>query len=111
MAQWFQQGCVDVIQLDEQLIIEDIDTLQPIIFNPLKERLPQVIVDLRRLRIIDSAGLNLLCDVQEQVQRRGGTIRFAAANPLIRDVFRVTGLDEEFALYPDLITAAGAFAR
>jgi anti-anti-sigma factor len=111
MAQWFQQGCVDVIQLDEQLIIEDVETLRPLMLNPLNERLPQVVVDLRRLRIIDSAGLNLLCEVQEHVQRRGGTIRFAAPNPLIRDVFRVTGLDEEFSLYPDVITAAGAFAR
>ncbi|MEZ6134989.1 MAG: STAS domain-containing protein [Pirellulaceae bacterium] len=110
MVQRYKQGCVDVIQLDERATIDELEEVQAELDRVLHERLAQVVVDLRRVRLIDSAGLELLQDTQVRALRRGGAVRFAAASPLLRDVFRVTGLDQEFAIHSDVATAAGAFA-
>ncbi len=110
MAQSYKQGSVDVIQLEERLTIEGLQSATGMFELILKERMPQVVVDLRRVKLIDIAGLELLCDSQQRCLRQGGAIRLAAAGPLLRDVLRVTGLDQEFSMHADVSSAAGAFA-
>ncbi len=109
--QSYQQGCVDVYPLDERLTLDEVDAFRPLLAGALAQRLPQVVIDLRRVRLIDSAGLELLCEIQSACIRRGGAMRLAAPSALLLDVLRVTGLDEEFDLHQDVVTAAGAFAR
>lgn len=110
MIQRYQQGCIEVVQLDERLTVAEIDDVDTVLTAAIGERLPQVVVDLRRVRLIDSAGLEMLCDAQEKCQSRGGSIRIAAVNVVLRDVLRITELDQAISVHPDVITAAGAFA-
>lgn len=110
MPKRYQQGCVEVIQLDERLTLGELDVVRPLMGPALQERLPQIVADLRRVRIIDSAGLELLSEIQASCLRRGGMLRLAGANALLRDVLRVTGLDQDFTLHADVVAAAGAFA-
>ena len=110
MVQRYKQGCVEVIQLDERLTVDEVGAAQVEFSGVLQERMPQVVVDLRRLRLIDSAGLEMLWDSQINCLRRGGAIRLASVGPLLRDVLRVTGLDQEFSIHSDVANAAGAFA-
>lgn len=111
MPQSYQQGCVNVISLDERLTNDEAATLQPLLVGATKHRLPQLILDLRRVRVVDSAGLELLCEVHASCLARGGMLRIASAGTLVRDVLRVTGLDEELGLCDDVVSAAGAFAQ
>ncbi len=110
MPQRYQQGCVDVIQLDEKLTTQEVAHVQSLLQAAIGERLPQVVADLRRVRVIDSAGLELLFDSQQACLKRGGTMRLASASVLVQEVFRITGLGQEFSQYPDVVAAAGAFA-
>lgn len=111
MARCFQQGCVDVIQLDERLTLDEADEVSALLNAAQRERLPQVVVDLRRLRLLDSAGLELLSEARSNCMRRGGALRLAGASALVRDVLRVTGLEHQFAIDVDVVSAAGAFAK
>jgi anti-anti-sigma factor len=110
MPQRYQQGCVDVIRCDEKLIAGEVAELQVLLEHSVSKRLPQIVADLRRVRIIDSVGLELLYDTQKECLSRGGVLRLAAAGALVKEVLRVTGLEQEFELHPDVISAAGAFA-
>ncbi|MDP1561244.1 MAG: STAS domain-containing protein [Pirellulaceae bacterium] len=110
MPRRYQQGCVDVIQLDEKLTSQELPQVRALLEAAINERLPQVVADLRRVRVIDSAGLELLFDAQQSCLERGGTIRLASAGALVQDVLRITGLAQEFTQYPDVVAAAGAFA-
>ena len=110
MIQRYKQGCVEVIQLEERMTLDEMEVAQVEFAAVLQERMPQVVVDLRRVRLIDSAGLELLLNSQTDCLRRGGAIRLASAGPLLRDVLRVTGLDQEFSLHIDVASTAGAFA-
>jgi anti-anti-sigma factor len=110
MPQRYQQGCVDVIQLDEKLTLQELPQVRALLESAINERLPQIVADLRRVRVIDSAGLELLFDAQQSCLQRGGTIRLASAGGLVLDVLRITGMNQEFTQYPDVVAAAGAFA-
>lgn len=64
MPQSYQQGCVEVIRLDDRLTLDEVDEARPLLFAAMQDKLPQIVIDLRRVRLIDSAGLELLSDVQ-----------------------------------------------
>lgn len=110
MSKRYQQGCVEVIQLNERLTAEELPEVELLLKEALKGRLPQVVLDLRRVRLIDSAGLELLLDAQQRSVARGGAVQLAAPSALIRDILRITGVDEEMSLHNDVVSAAGAFA-
>jgi|688.fasta_scaffold00669_25 anti-anti-sigma factor len=110
MTQHYQQGCVDVVQLDERLTGDELPAIDPVLSATLTGRLPQLVIDLRRLRLIDSTGLEMLYQLHVQALRRGGAVHLAAPSPLIRDVMRITGMDQELAVHRDVVAAAGAFA-
>jgi anti-anti-sigma factor len=110
VANRFQQGCVDVVQLDERLTLDEVDSVRALLLDAVQGKLPQVVVDLRRVRLVDSAALELLCDIGAACRQRGGVMRLAGAGPLVRDVLRITGLDRRFPMHDDFASAAGAFA-
>lgn len=107
----YQLGSIEVVQLDERLTLDEVDLVRPLLHQSIQNRLPQVIVDVRRLLLIDSAGLELLIDSAGQCARRGGRLRLSGASALLQDVLRITGLDQQLELDSDVVSAAGAFAR
>lgn len=110
MAQRYLQGCVEVVQLDERLTVEEVSAVNSLLASVLGNRLPQVIFDLRKVRLIDSAGLELLHRVHLHCMSRGGAVQVASPTPNVREILRITGLDTKLSLHRDVLSAAGAFA-
>lgn len=110
MASSYQQGCVEVIPLDDRLTMEEVEDVRQVVQHAMRHHLPQLVMDLRRVRLIDSAGLELLCEVHASCLLRGGMLRLAAASPLVCEILRITGLADELSLFPDVVSAAGVFA-
>ncbi|MBQ1023450.1 STAS domain-containing protein [Micromonospora sp. C95] len=67
-----------------------------------------VLVDLGRTDLLDSTALGLLVRAHRGAAERGATLCVASNSPLIRQVLRVTRLDEVF---PVADTRADALAR
>ena len=111
MPRKYQQGCVDVIALDDRLTGDEAQQLHALVAETVHTGLPQIVIDLRSVRLIDSAGLESLCDANDACRRRGGEMRVASANRVVRDVLRITGVDEQFGVCDDVIVAAGEFAQ
>ena len=111
MPKKYQQGCVDVIALDDRLTSENVEEARGALTESLRAGVPQMIVDLRMVRFVDSAGLECLCEVHAASRQRGGELRLASPGRLVRDVLRITGLDELLGVSEDVIAAAGEFAQ
>lgn len=67
-----------------------------------------VIVDLRGLSFIATAGLGELLSFREQLAARGDALHLAGADAHIADMFRRTRLGELFPMFPDADTAIAA---
>ncbi len=72
---------------------------------------PHVVLDLGQVPLIDSAGLEMLLDVQEEFQRRGGAMKLAAGQGLCREILGVTGVGAQFELYSEVTSAVGSFVQ
>ena len=72
---------------------------------------PRAVLDLERIPLIDSAGMEMLLDVQEDFQRRGGALKLAGRNPLCQEILAVTGVGSHFEVFSDAASAVGSFVQ
>lgn len=111
MFQRKKQGAIDVIEGKESLVLDQLEHLQQLIDECLDGGQPMAVIDLGRVKLIDSAGLELLVDAQERYEERGGVIKLAAPNTLCQDILSVSGVSEIFDVYEDVAAAVGSFLR
>ena len=67
-----------------------------------------VIVDLDKVGFIDSSGLGVLVGALRRSREAGGDLRIVSARDTVVKIFRITGLDRVFPVYPTLDEARGA---
>jgi anti-anti-sigma factor len=74
------------------------------------EAQPRVLVlDLRRLKFLDSTGLRLILAAHARALKRGGRLSIVQGTDAVRRIFRLTGVIERLNIFDDL-TAAEALA-
>lgn len=67
-----------------------------------------LVVDLSRVRFLDSTGLGVLVGRLKLTRSRGGSLRLVAVEEKVLKVFGITGLDKVFEIYPTLDEALAA---
>lgn len=65
----------------------------------------RVVLDLSQLTYISSAGLRLLLKLGKQVKEAGGRLVVAALQPMVEEVFQMTGFDKMFEIAADATEA------
>jgi anti-anti-sigma factor len=103
------QGAVDVITGGDRISGEHVGELASMLEARLERGQPQVVLDLQAVAVIDSAGLELLLDVQEKYQRMGGALKLASPGAICREVLKCTGVGARFEIYPDTRKAVRSF--
>jgi anti-anti-sigma factor len=111
MFEKMRQGAVDIISGDEPLVGDNTDKARRLLEECSRSGQPRIVLDLQKMPLIDSDGLELLLDMQDECIRKGGLIQLAGANPLCRDILRITEVDQQFELFDDVVAAAGSFAQ
>jgi anti-anti-sigma factor len=66
---------------------------------------PTVVVDLRRITFMDSAGVHVLADAHDLAVEHGGWIRLAGGEAWLISLTRTAGLDRQLPHYPTLSEA------
>lgn len=81
----------------------------------LKETLEQVmsggnslVLDMSGVQFIDSTALGVLVGALQTSQADGGDFRLVVDNPFLLKIFRITGFDGVFSIYPQLEDALSA---
>lgn len=104
-------GAVDVIQGDLPLNAENAEGLAGLLLESLQSGQPYVVIDLENVPLVDSAGLELLLQFQEEFQQLGGALKLAAPNRLCDEILSVTGTGRSFEVFPEALLAVGSYAR
>lgn len=104
-------GAVHIIRGTDALNMQCAAALAAILDDYLVGGQPRVVLDLEKVPLIDSAGLELLLDYQDRCVARGGVMKLAAPNPLCRDILTVTDVISRFEVLADSVAAAGSFAQ
>ncbi len=69
-----------------------------------------LIINLEKVRYIDSTGLGVLIGGLKRVREHGGTVNLVCTNPQIKKIFDITGLVKIFGIYDDEGSAKKALA-
>lgn len=106
-----RQGAVDVVSGSEPLNADGVPDVLQLLQACGAHGQPHVVLDLARVPLIDSAGLEMLLDVQEDFQRRGGALKLAVGSTLCREILSVTGVGSHFEVFPEVTSAVGSFVQ
>lgn len=60
----------------------------------------QLVLDLRGMTLVDSAGLSVLIHAHKRIQMNAGDLVLSGASPEVLAVFEAAGLDKVFTLTP-----------
>jgi anti-anti-sigma factor len=81
---------VPVLALSGELDMSNTDALKAAIATSSARSAGRLVLDVRELRFIDSAGIAVLLEAAERI----GTVSLRAPAPAVRRVIEVTGLTE-----------------
>lgn len=70
-----------------------------------------IVLDLEGTEMIDSAGLELLLDLQDSLRERGGELKIATSNHVNRKILEITRLDRELEVFDAVLDAVRSFHR
>jgi anti-sigma B factor antagonist len=60
-----------------------------------------LVINLEKVRYIDSTGLGVLIGGLKRVREHGGTVNLVCTNPQIKKIFDITGLVKIFGIFDD----------
>ncbi|MGA1823232.1 MAG: STAS domain-containing protein [bacterium] len=102
-------GLISILSLVGQLIKDNLSALETSIDNHLTNGDLRVLIDLKEVTLIDSAGLELLWDSLMKFRKIGGTLKLANPNDLIMDVLIATKMNNIFEIFLDQEKAYRSF--
>ncbi len=71
----------------------------------------QVVVDLKEVPYVASAGLKALLTGLRRARLLNGDVRLATLDPRVVEVFEMAGFDQLFAIYPGIKEAIESYNR
>lgn len=103
---WEEFGSICVVELEGELIGDASDAL----VRACKERIAagakDLVIDVKRVSIVDSRGLETLLGLTEQAVSRGGRCTLAAPDPIFGAILELTGIKDRLDLHDSVQGAA-----
>ena len=69
----------------------------------------QIVLDLKDVEYMSSAGLRAMVSTLKAVKRINGDLRLCSPSPRVAEVLRLAGLTSIFNIYPSQTDAVGSF--
>jgi anti-anti-sigma regulatory factor len=105
------QGAVHVIQCEERLADETVESLNETLDECLADSFPMAVLSLERTQVYTGVGLECLLDAHDRFTRRGGGLKLAAPSELGREILSITEIDRRIDVYRDVPSAVRSFVQ
>jgi anti-anti-sigma factor len=104
-----QHGAVMVVLVDGPIIEADADSLQQRVSALAADRLGRVVLDVKDVPFVDSAGLEALADLADCLAETGQTLRLCSTGETLREVLDLTELSDLIEQFEDVTDAVRSF--
>ena len=71
----------------------------------IEQHKKEIIIDCKAVPYLDSAALELLLQVHDELKRQGGTLKICGLNPICQDILIATRLINLLNIHEDIHTA------
>lgn len=92
-------GGKTVLSLKDSLTHESCEQLESTIEECIEQGKTEIMLDCKALEFLDSAALELLVRVHEELKKRGGSLKLVSLNGVCRDILTATRLTNMFHLH------------
>ena len=89
-----------IVSVRGEVDVYSAPTLRKTLQDSMDEQHPSLLVDLSDIAFIDSTGLGVLVAGQNKAIELGGKLDVVCDQERVLKLFRITGLDEVFGIYP-----------
>lgn len=100
-----------VVVVRGRIFADTVDPLRAALTPLLDTGRPRLVLDLSEVEICDSSGLNLIAASHQAAAARGGWLRLAGLQPIVRRVVNVTNLDRLVSVHPTVDDAVHGLDR
>jgi anti-anti-sigma factor len=81
------------------------ERLDAAVQSMLQKDVKKLVLDITALEYVDSSGVGMLVSCLTKVKKAGGDLKVVGANPRIKRIFSMTGVDSILSLYGTLAEA------
>jgi anti-sigma B factor antagonist len=100
-----EQGAVTVVHVAGEIDVYTAPLLREVLDKQVAAGRTNLVVDLEKVTFMDSTGLGVLVGRLKLVRGQNGSLRIVSAQERILKVFKITGLDKVFHIYPTVDVA------
>lgn len=95
------KGDMYVVELNGEIDVYTSPKVKDAIGELIDKGHYNLVINLEKVRYIDSTGLGVLIGGLKRVREHGGTVNLVCTNPQIKKIFDITGLVKIFGIYDD----------
>ena len=103
-------GAIPIVAVRGEVDVESAPALRTALGNILATDVPALIVDLSEVGFLDSTGLGALVAARSSVAESDRRMAVVCESDRIIKLFRITGLDSVFEIYPSTEAAADSLS-
>ncbi len=101
---------IAAIEIDDKLMSDEHNKmLQVAVADLLHENVAKIILDLTKLRRINSSGLGTMIAVYTSAVNKDAIVKIGGVNQFVQNVMNITKLTEVFEIFPSLEDAVKSF--
>ncbi len=104
------EGEIFVVDLSGEIDVYTSPKVKDSIGELIDRGVYHLVINLERVRYIDSTGLGVLIGGLKRVREHGGSVNLVCTNPQIRKIFDITGLVKIFGIFENEDLAMKALA-
>lgn len=104
-----RQGAVTILRPRGPLVQKDADVLRQKGLEAIGASLGRVVIDASSVAYLDSAGVEALLDLADELANAGQVLKLCTANETLREVFELTDTDSQFEHFEDVPAAVRSF--
>jgi anti-sigma B factor antagonist len=99
-------GGISVVAVSGRLALGgETERLEAAVNKLLAQDLKRIVLDIAALDYVDSSGVGMLVSCLTKVKKAGGEFKVAGANPRIRRIFSMTGVEGMMPLFETVAAA------
>jgi len=99
-------GLISVVTVSGELTADQADTFRRTCQDRFNTGVRSIVLDMEHLTLIDSAGLELLLWLMEELAERDGNMRLVRPDETVSKILEVTRLDRRFDVHETIEAAA-----
>lgn len=99
-----------IVELEENIIYANSSSIKEEIKTQIAPlTVPQVLIDLGKVQILDSSGLGLFISILSFTKQKAGMLKLCSVSPLLQKIFTMAKLHLIFDFYSDQKAALESF--